>query len=120
VRNDISERLLRIDDREKDSRSGQMSRLEIKGSPSHSDLPRDFRYRLHQLVQARSKYRSTFSISLAIYEDTMDSFRKINVDKYDEDTLLEDELIDVDTRSPIELAGLAKQKANDVRGLIGR
>lgn len=50
----------------------------------------------------------------------MDSFRKINVDKYDEDTLLEDELIDVDTRSPAELAGIAKQKANDVRGLIGR
>lgn len=50
----------------------------------------------------------------------MDSFRRINVDKYDEDTLLEDELIDVDTRSPAELAGLAKQRANDVRGLIGR
>lgn len=50
----------------------------------------------------------------------MDSFRKINVDKYDEDTLLEEELIDIDTRSPAELAGIAKQKANDVRGLIGR
>ncbi|UZJ53039.1 hypothetical protein CBS101457_002359 [Exobasidium rhododendri] len=50
----------------------------------------------------------------------MDSFRKIDVDKYDEDVLLEEELIDVDKRSPVELAGVAKQKANDVRGLIGR
>jgi actin related protein 2/3 complex subunit 5 len=50
----------------------------------------------------------------------MDSFRKIDVDKYDEDVLLEEELIDVDTRSPVELAGIAKQKANEVRGLIGR
>lgn len=50
----------------------------------------------------------------------MDSFRKIDVDKYDEDVLLEEELIDIDPRSSTELAGIAKQKANDVRGLIGR
>lgn len=50
----------------------------------------------------------------------MDSFRKIDVDKYDEDVLLEEELIDVDTRSPTELKQIAQQRTVEVRSLIGK
>lgn len=51
---------------------------------------------------------------------TMDSFRKIDIDKYDEDVLLEEELVDVDQRNPSELSALAKQRATEVRSLVGR
>lgn len=50
----------------------------------------------------------------------MDNFRRIDIDKYDEDVLLEEELIDIDPRSPTELAGIAQQKSSEVRSLIGK
>ncbi|PWN87174.1 ARP2/3 complex 16 kDa subunit (p16-Arc) [Acaromyces ingoldii] len=50
----------------------------------------------------------------------MDSFRRIDIDKYDEDVLLDEELIEQDPRSPTELAGLAQKKAGEVRSLVGR
>lgn len=69
------------------------------------------------ISQTQPSQRPTYRTSIVI---TMDSFRKIDVDRYDEDVLLEEELIDLDTRSPAELVGIAQQKATEVRSLIGR
>lgn len=47
-------------------------------------------------------------------------FRKINIDQYDEDTLLEEELYDPDPRDPATVLADAKQKAAGVRGLLAK
>jgi actin related protein 2/3 complex, subunit 5 len=47
-------------------------------------------------------------------------FRKINIDQYDEDQLLEDELYEADPRDPATVLADAKSKAAGVRGLIAK
>jgi actin related protein 2/3 complex, subunit 5 len=47
-------------------------------------------------------------------------FRKINIDQYDEDQLLEDELYEADPRDPATVLADAKSKAAAVRGLIAK
>ena len=46
------------------------------------------------------------------------NFRKIDIDQYDEDVLLESELYDADPRDPIQVLADAKSKASAVQ--IGR
>jgi actin related protein 2/3 complex, subunit 5 len=47
-------------------------------------------------------------------------FRKINIDQYDEDQLLEDELYEADPRDPATVLADAKSKATAVRALIAK
>ena len=47
-------------------------------------------------------------------------FRKINIDQYDEDQLLEGELYEADPRDPATVLADAKSKAAGVRGLIAK
>ncbi|KAG8787704.1 hypothetical protein FRC15_008379 [Serendipita sp. 397] len=47
-------------------------------------------------------------------------FRKINIDQYDEDKLLEEELYEPDPRDPETVLAEAKQKAAGVRGFISK
>ena len=48
------------------------------------------------------------------------SFRKIDIDAYDEDVLLESELYEPDPRDPATVLNDAKQKANAVRSLLAK
>ena len=48
------------------------------------------------------------------------SFRKIDIDQYDEDVLLESELYEPDPRDPAQVLSDAKQKAATVRQSLAR
>jgi len=48
------------------------------------------------------------------------AFRKIDIDAYDEDVLLETELYEADPRDPATVLNDAKQKANSVRSLLAK
>ncbi|TFY68119.1 hypothetical protein EVJ58_g1190 [Rhodofomes roseus] len=48
------------------------------------------------------------------------SFRKIDIDQYDEDVLLESELYEPDERDPAQVVSDAKQKAATVRQSLAR
>jgi actin related protein 2/3 complex, subunit 5 len=48
------------------------------------------------------------------------AFRKIDIDAYDEDVLLESELYEPDPRDPATVLNDAKQKANTVRSLLAK
>jgi len=48
------------------------------------------------------------------------SFRKIDVDKYDEDILLDEELYEADPRDPGQVLNDTKQKAVAVRGALAK
>lgn len=48
------------------------------------------------------------------------AFRKIDIDQYDEDVLLESELYEPDPRDPATVVNDAKQKANAVRSLLAK
>ncbi len=50
----------------------------------------------------------------------MDDFRRINIDQYDEDVLLDEELIEPDPRSAQEVLQLAQAKAQETRSAISR
>lgn len=50
----------------------------------------------------------------------MDSFRKIDIDQYDEDLLLDQELVDPYPKSPEQALSDARAKSTEVRTLIGR
>lgn len=48
------------------------------------------------------------------------AFRKLNVDQYDEDRVLETELYDPDPRGPAEVLRVAKDKQGQVRSVLQR
>jgi len=48
------------------------------------------------------------------------NFRKIDIDQYDEDVVQESELYLPDSRSPQEVTAISKEKAQQVRSLIGK
>jgi actin related protein 2/3 complex subunit 5 len=48
------------------------------------------------------------------------AFRKIDIDAYDEDVLVESELYDADPRDPATVLNDAKQNANTVRSLLAK
>lgn len=48
------------------------------------------------------------------------SFRKIDIDQYDEDVLQDSELYEADTRDPVEVLDEAKQRQVAVRGFLAR
>ena len=50
----------------------------------------------------------------------MDAFRKIDIDQYEEDVLLEEELYEPDPRDPATILNETKQKATTVRGSLSR
>ncbi|KAJ9478817.1 Actin-related protein 2/3 complex subunit 5 [Pseudozyma hubeiensis] len=50
----------------------------------------------------------------------MDSFRKIDIDQYDEDAITNDELVEPYPRSAADALADAKAKSTEVRSLIGR
>ncbi|KAE8231365.1 hypothetical protein CF326_g3623 [Tilletia indica] len=50
----------------------------------------------------------------------MENFRSIDIDQYDEDVLDESELVEQDPHSAADSLAIAKQKAGQVRGLIGQ
>lgn len=50
----------------------------------------------------------------------MDAFRKIDIDQYDEDVLLETELYDADPRDPSQVLDDARQRASAVRGSLSK
>lgn len=50
----------------------------------------------------------------------MDAFRKIDIDQYEEDVLLEEELYEADPRDPATVLNDTKQKAGAVRGSLSR
>ncbi|PWN48307.1 Arp2/3 complex 16 kDa subunit ARPC5 [Violaceomyces palustris] len=50
----------------------------------------------------------------------MDSFRKIDVDQFDEDAISDSELFEPDPRSPEEALSEARSKVAQVRTMIGR
>lgn len=47
-------------------------------------------------------------------------YRKIDVDQYDDDALLESDLVDADPRSPADLLAAARSKATEVRTLLSK
>lgn len=51
---------------------------------------------------------------------TMDAFRKIDIDQYDEDVLLDSELYEADSRDPATVLSETKQKASTIRGLLSK
>jgi actin related protein 2/3 complex, subunit 5 len=48
------------------------------------------------------------------------AFRKIDIDQYDEDVLLESELYDADPRDPSQVLDEAKQRAAAVRSSLSK
>ena len=48
------------------------------------------------------------------------NFRKIDIDDYDEDVLVETELYDVDPRGPAQVPNDVKQKATAVRSALSK
>jgi len=48
------------------------------------------------------------------------NFRKIDIDAYDEDVLVESELYDADPRDPVQVLNDAKQKATAVRSALSK
>lgn len=48
------------------------------------------------------------------------NFRKIDIDQYDEDVLLESELYEPDPRDPAQVVSDAKQKATAVRSSLAK
>ena len=48
------------------------------------------------------------------------NFRKIDIDQYDEDVLLESELCEADPRDPTQVLNDAKQKAAAVRSSLAK
>lgn len=50
----------------------------------------------------------------------MDNFRKIDIDQYDEDVILDEELVEPYPKSPEQALADAKSKSTQVRTLIGR
>ena len=50
----------------------------------------------------------------------MASFRKIDIDAYDEDVLAESELYTPDPRPPAQVLADAKEKATAMRGILAR
>ncbi|PWZ01486.1 Arp2/3 complex 16 kDa subunit ARPC5 [Testicularia cyperi] len=50
----------------------------------------------------------------------MDNFRKIDIDKYDEDVILDEELVEPFPKAPEQASADARAKATEVRSLIGR
>ncbi|PWN45790.1 actin-related protein ARPC5 [Ceraceosorus guamensis] len=50
----------------------------------------------------------------------MSDFRKINVDIYDDEALNDEDLYDADIRTAADVLSLARSKAGEVRGLVGR
>ena len=54
-------------------------------------------------------------------EDMADiNFRKIDIDAYDEDVLVETELYDPDPRDPLQVLNDTKQKASAVRSALSK
>ncbi len=48
------------------------------------------------------------------------SYRKLDIDQYDEDVLLESELYEPDPRDPAQVVDDTKQKAAAVRGFLSK
>jgi actin related protein 2/3 complex, subunit 5 len=48
------------------------------------------------------------------------AFRKIDIDQYDEDVLHDEELYDPDPRDPAQALDEARQRAQAVRGSLGK
>lgn len=48
------------------------------------------------------------------------NFRKIDIDQYDEDVLLDSELCEPDPRDPAQILNDAKQKATAIRGHLSK
>jgi len=49
-----------------------------------------------------------------------EAFRKIDIDAYDEDVLLESDLVDPDPRDPATILAEAKSKSSQVRGFLSK
>jgi len=49
-----------------------------------------------------------------------DTFRKIDIDKYEEDVILETDLYDADPRNPAQVLDAAKSKSAAVRGFLSK
>lgn len=69
-----------------------------------------------------STFASTSPISLSSSATTlvMDAFRKIDIDQYDEDVLLETELYEADPRDPSQVLDDARQRASAVRSALSK
>lgn len=50
----------------------------------------------------------------------MDAFRKIDIDQYEEDVLLDTELVEADPRDPATVLNDTKQKATAVRSSLSK
>lgn len=48
------------------------------------------------------------------------NFRKIDIDQYDEDVLLDSELYEPDPRDPAQVISDTKQKSTAIRGYISK
>lgn len=69
----------------------------------------------HEMITA---YQSYITYIFVPHMDT--SFRKIDIDQYDEDVLLESELYDADPRDPAQVLADAKAKATAVRSALAK
>ena len=59
-------------------------------------------------------------ISLSLLIDMEVNFRKIDVDQYDEDALLDSEVYEADPRDPAQVLNDTKQKATAVRSSLSK
>ena len=73
-------------------------------------------------ARARARSPSSQLLPPARFLDEMASinFRKIDIDVYDEDALVETELYDADPRDPSQVVSDAKQKATAVRSALSK
>lgn len=70
--------------------------------------------------RARQARRGGAVLTLTLTFIMETSFRKIDIDVYDEDVLQEEELYDADPRDPAQVLSDAKQKASAVRGYLSK
>jgi hypothetical protein len=85
------------------------------------NTPAPLRPPFHRLPASRACLRFSISyIPLRLLPEMETAFRKIDIDQYDEDVLLDSELYEPDPREPAQVLEEAKQKSGSVRSFLSK
>jgi len=93
------------------------------GAKCFVEMPREVDREIPILISGLVRVRlSTFDHRPSRLLDEMSdvNFRKIDIDAYDEDVLIETELYDADPRGPAQVLNDTKQKATAVRSALSK
>lgn len=69
-------------------------------------------------TQTSKTITTSIHVTLPVMADT--AFRKIDIDKFEEDVLLETDLYEADPRDPATVLEAAKAKSASVRGFLSK